>query len=110
VLYLEGHWYDASYTGPRQPGAAGLDIAILDDHVLGPLLRLEELAGNRLEIVSAQARLEDVTRACDEDGGALFALRPPPMDQLTDVADRGEVMPPKTTYFDPKPYAGIFLR
>ena len=50
------------------------------------------------------------TQACDEDGGALFVLRPPPMEQLTDVADRGEVMPPKTTYFDPKPYAGIFLR
>jgi D-3-phosphoglycerate dehydrogenase len=110
AVYLEGRWYDAAYTGPRLPGAAGLDISILNDHVLQPLLRLEELSESRLEIVSALARPEEVARACEVDGGALFALRPPPMEQLTDVADRGEVMPPKTTYFDPKPYAGIFLR
>ena len=54
--------------------------------------------------------LDEMTKACDQDGGVLFALRPPALDQLTEVADRGEVMPPKTTYFDPKPYAGIFLR
>jgi uncharacterized protein (DUF1015 family) len=54
--------------------------------------------------------LTDLTEACDEDGGALFVLRPPTLEQLIEVADRGEVMPPKTTYFDPKPFAGIFLR
>jgi D-3-phosphoglycerate dehydrogenase len=110
AVYVDRHWYDASYTGVRLPGAAGLDITILDDRVLDPLLGLDELAGNRLEIVSALSSVTSETDACDEDGGALFVLRPPPMEQLTDVADRGEVMPPKTTYFDPKPYAGIFLR
>jgi D-3-phosphoglycerate dehydrogenase len=110
AVYVDGRWYDASYTGFRLPGAAGLDIAVLNDHVLEPLLGLDELSGNRLEIVSALSGIDDMTKACDEDGGALFVLRPPPMEQLTDVADRGEVMPPKTTYFDPKPYAGIFLR
>ncbi|WP_081682689.1 DUF1015 family protein [Marmoricola sp. URHB0036] len=110
AVYVEGRWYDASYTGIRLPGAAGLDIAVLNEHVIDPLLGLDELAGNRLEIVSALSSVPDQARACDEDGGALFVLRPPPMEQLTDVADRGEVMPPKTTYFDPKPYAGIFLR
>ena len=39
-----------------------------------------------------------------------MTLAPPSLDLLIDVADRGEVMPPKTTYFDPKPCAGIFLR
>jgi uncharacterized protein (DUF1015 family) len=110
AVYADKRWLDASYTGTRLPGAAGLDIAILDDHVLDPLLGLDELADNRLEIVSALSSVTDETAACDQDGGALFVLRPPPMEQLTDVADRGEVMPPKTTYFDPKPYAGIFLR
>jgi D-3-phosphoglycerate dehydrogenase / 2-oxoglutarate reductase len=110
AVYVEGQWYDATYTAPRLPGAAGLDLAILNEHVLTPLLGLDELSANRLEIVSALASLADQTAACDADGGTLFVLRPPPMDQLTDVADRGDVMPPKTTYFDPKPYAGIFLR
>ena len=42
--------------------------------------------------------------------GALFTLAPPELEALSAVADAGEVMPPKTTYFEPKPAAGIFLR
>jgi len=109
-LYTDGRWYDASYKGLRSPGAAGLDIAILNDEVLEPLLGVGALAAaSRLEMVRSLSGTE-LTKACDEDGGALFVLRPPTLDQLTEVADRGEVMPPKTTYFDPKPYAGVFLR
>jgi uncharacterized protein (DUF1015 family) len=47
---------------------------------------------------------------CDVDRGVLFTLAPPPPESLTEVADAGEVMPPKTTYFEPKPAAGIFMR
>ena len=109
AVYLDGRWYDASYRGERSAGAAGLDIAILNDQVLAPLLGVGPHAASRLEIVRFPTENE-LTEACDQDGGALFVLRPPTLDQLTEVADRGEVMPPKTTYFDPKPYAGIFLR
>jgi uncharacterized protein (DUF1015 family) len=108
-LYVDGRWYDASYKGVRPPGAGGLDIAVLNEQVLEPLLGLGPLATPRLEFTSALTPLADLTKACDQDGGALFALRPPALEQLIEVADRGEVMPPKTTYFDPKPYAGIFL-
>ncbi len=76
---------------------------------VGTTARQRPDAASRLEIVRFPTETE-LTKACDEDGGALFVLRPPTLDQLTEVADRGEVMPPKTTYFDPKPYAGIFLR
>jgi uncharacterized protein (DUF1015 family) len=109
-VYVEGRWFDASYNGVRSPGAAGLDIAVLNDQVLEPLLGVGAQAASRLEIASALTSLTELTQRCDQDGGALFALRPPTLDRLMDVADRGEVMPPKTTYFDPKPYAGIFLR
>jgi uncharacterized protein (DUF1015 family) len=47
---------------------------------------------------------------CDVDRGALFTLAPPPPQALFELADAGEVMPPKTTFFEPKPAAGIFLR
>ncbi len=102
AVYVEGRWYDASYTGTRLPGAAGLDIAILNDHVIQPLLGLDELVGNTLEIVSALSSVAGQARACDEDGGALFVLRPPPLEQLTDVADRGEVMPPEDDVLRPE--------
>lgn len=108
-LYVDGRWFDASYQGDRLPGAAGLDISVLNDQVLKPLLG-DGAQTARLEIAPASTSLTELTERCDQDGGALFTLRPPTLEQLTGVADRGEVMPPKTTYFDPKPYAGIFLR
>ncbi len=110
AVYVAGRWHDVSYLGERRPGAAGLDIAILDEQVLRPLLSTAAHLGSRVEITSAVSATSEQMRACDQDGGAMFALRPPTLAQFTDVADRGEVMPPKTTYFDPKPYAGIFLR
>jgi uncharacterized protein (DUF1015 family) len=109
AVYVDHRWYDARYDGPRARGARGLDVAVLDAHVLRPLLG-PSLAEGRLEIASALTPLGELVKACDEDGGALFALRPPALEQLTEVADHGESMPPKTTYFDPKPFAGIFLR
>jgi uncharacterized protein (DUF1015 family) len=109
-VYVDGRWYDAVHTGTRAPGAAGLDVAVLNQEVLDPLLGPGAVAAARLEIASALTPLDELTGACDEDGGALFALQPPTIEKLTEVADRGEVMPPKTTYFDPKPYAGIFVR
>ena len=109
-VYVDHGWYDLTYTRERLPGAAGLDVAILDDHVLAPLLGPHPHASPRLEIASAVGGVDELVQACDQDAGALFTLRPPSLDQLTEVADRGEVMPPKTTYFEPKPYAGIFLR
>ncbi|HET7350799.1 MAG TPA: DUF1015 family protein [Marmoricola sp.] len=106
-MYLDGRWFDVDHTGARPSGARGLDAAVLGDQVLDPLLRA---TGRRVEVTSALTPLDELAKACDEDGGVLFALRPPPLEQLIEIADGGEVMPPKTTYFDPKPYAGIFLR
>ncbi|MET0838980.1 MAG: DUF1015 family protein [Marmoricola sp.] len=108
AVYVDGHWHDATFRGKRLPGVAGLDVSVLNTHVLAPLLGSAARPG--LEFAPALAPVTDLTVACDDDGGVLFWLRPPTLDQLMEVADRGEVMPPKTTYFDPKPYAGIFLR
>ena len=109
AVYVDGRWHDARFRGSRLPGVAGLDVAVLNSHVLEPLLG-SDTGTPGLEFAPALAPVADLTVACDDDGGALFWLRPPTLDQLMEVADRGEVMPPKTTYFDPKPYAGIFLR
>jgi len=66
--------------------------------------------GHNVEIAPARTLVDELTRRCDADGGALFTLAPPPLATLTKLADADEVMPPKTTYFEPKPCAGIFLR
>ena len=102
-VYVAGQWSTATFRGERSPGTSGLDVAILHDRVLGPLGVEERVRPLRLPV-------EELVAACDADGGLLVTLAAPTLDLLIDVADRGEVMPPKTTYFDPKPCAGIFLR
>ena len=66
--------------------------------------------GQRVEIAPAKTEVDELTRRCDLDEGVLFTLAPPPLSALTALADTGGVMPPKTTYFEPKPSAGIFRR
>lgn len=109
ALYVAGCWHDLGYQRTRPEGSAGLDAAVLQTHVLGRVLGIGGPGHPRLEVVPAHVPLQDLTSRCDGDGGALFVLRPPPLNKLTEIADRGEVTPPKTTYFAPKPYAGIFL-
>lgn len=109
-LYIAGRWYDGSFTSTRPSGVAGLDAAILHDRVLGPILDIHTVGDPRLEVASGRTPLAELTARCDEDGGALFVLKAPTIGELMTIADRGEAMTPKTTYFEPKPQAGIFLR
>jgi uncharacterized protein (DUF1015 family) len=108
-MYVAGRWHDLAPSGPRPEGAAGLDASLLQDRLLGPVLGISGQGDPRLETLPDHGPLERLTARCDEDTGALFALRPPSLRRLTRIADLGEQMPPKTTYFAPKPSAGIFL-
>jgi D-3-phosphoglycerate dehydrogenase len=98
-LYAEGRWYDVTRDAP----GAVLDVEVLRAQVLDRL-------GKTVEIAPARTPVDELTRRCDADDGVLFTLAPPPIAALTRLADATEVMPPKTTYFEPKPCAGIFLR
>jgi uncharacterized protein (DUF1015 family) len=98
-LYADGRWYDVI----RTAGGGGLDVEVLRTHVLDHLTQT-------IEIAPARTPVDELTRRCDSDGGALFTLAPPPLATLTRLSDADEVMPPKTTYFEPKPCAGIFRR
>jgi uncharacterized protein (DUF1015 family) len=102
-LYVDGGWFEVSFHGSREAGPAGLDAAILQARVIDRLTQT-------VEIHATRASVDELVHQCDVDGGALFTLAPPTLDDLTDLADAGALMPPKTTYFSPKPCAGIFLR
>lgn len=109
ALYVGGIWYDLALAGARPDGSAGLDVSVLHTRILGPALGIVGPVHPRLEVVPAHLPLEQAVSRCKEDDGALFCVRPPSLRTLTGIADLGEVMPPKSTYFSPKPYAGIFL-
>ena len=109
-LYVDRRWFEVTYRGSRPDGVAGLDVAILQSRVLDRLVPARPGTFHTVETVPAAASVADLVLRCDVDGGALFTLAPPQVEVLGAVADAGEVMPPKTTYFEPKPAAGIFLR
>jgi uncharacterized protein (DUF1015 family) len=109
-LYVGRRWFEMDYRAERADGAAGLDVAILQARVLDRLVRTTGGRARTVETFPATTPQDDLTQWCDADAGALFTLAPPPFEALTRLADAGEVMPPKTTYFEPKPCAGIFLR
>ena len=74
-----------------------------------PLLGIETVSDPRLEIVPATDPVDGLVARCDADGGALFVLAAPSLAQLIDVADRRQVMLAKSTFFEPKPQAGVFV-
>ena len=109
-LYVGGGWFDVTYRRRRGDGPSALDVAVLEERVLTRLGRLPPGPAYTVEITPARTTVDELAQRCDADRGALFTLAPPPPEALTRLSDAGEVMPPKTTYFEPKPCAGIFLR
>ena len=108
-LYAAGRWRELRpRERPGLPGVAGLDVTMLDQHVLGPLLGLRD-GDARLQFVPDLRGLGAVTQECDADAGVLFTLHAPSIEDVVSVAERHEVMSPKTTYVQPKPRTGIFL-
>jgi uncharacterized protein (DUF1015 family) len=83
--------------------AAALDVSLLHALVLDRLP-----AGTRIEPV--RELTEVLVAACDADGGVLFVPPAPDLDTIIAIADDGEVVPAKSTFFSPKPASGVFLR
>jgi len=109
-LYVDGRWFRLVPTSKGGVGVAALDVSRLHDEVLEPVFGFGDAGDPGLEFVSDAVPTGELMRRVDEDGGAAFTLTPPTFDQFVDVADRGEHMPAKATYFDPKPQSGLFLR
>jgi uncharacterized protein (DUF1015 family) len=113
-LYMEGEWYrllakDGCWDENDPVG--DLDVTILSDKVLTPLLDIIDLRkDNRIDFVGGIRGLSELKRRVDSgEMVAAFALYPVTMEQLLTIADAGEIMPPKTTWFEPKLRSGLFV-
>jgi len=113
-MYLEGDWY-ALMAKPGmyndQDAIGVLDVTILSEKVLKPLLNIHDLrTDKRIDFVGGMRGLKELERRVDSGEMAVaFALFPVSMKQLTDIADSGEIMPPKTTWFEPKLRSGLVV-
>ena len=113
AFHVDGRWFRFRLPDDRArpPGPAdAIDAAILQARVIGPLLDIvDPRDDDRLGYVAGPGGLEQLERACRKGWHAAFALYPTSMDELVAVADAGQVMPPKSTWFDPKPRSGFFF-
>lgn len=112
-LYIDKQWYrlTADYSIKSDDPVEGLDISILSNYVIAPLLGIEDQrTDNRIDFVGGIRGLDELERRVDSGEMRLaFAIPPVTMDQLMRVADSGNVMPPKTTWFEPKLRSGLFV-
>jgi uncharacterized protein (DUF1015 family) len=109
VAYVDGRWYGLSTSTPTDGPLDRLDVVALQDQILAPVFGVNQpRLDPRLHYVAGGPT--ELRAHCDQENAVGFLVRATTMDQLMAVADAGLVMPPKSTRFDPKPRAGLFLR
>jgi uncharacterized protein (DUF1015 family) len=88
-----------------------LDVSILQDNLLSPLLGIhDQRTDKRIDFVGGIRGMDELERRVKEGYAVAFSLYPTSLDQLIDVADAGEIMPPKSTWFEPKLRSGLLVR
>jgi len=114
-MYLDGVWYrlEAKPEGiPAEDPVNSLDVAVLQNNLLAPVLGIgDPRSDERIDFVGGIRGLTELERRVDSgDWAVAFALYPTSIDQLFAVADAGLVMPPKSTWFEPKLRSGLIVR
>jgi uncharacterized protein (DUF1015 family) len=113
-MYLEGKWYSLTArqgTYNDSDPIGGLDVTILTEQILNPLLDIQDLRrSKRIDFVGGIRGLKELRRRVDSgEMKVAFALYPVSMKQLISIADTGNIMPPKTTWFEPKLRSGLVI-
>ncbi|WP_306590233.1 DUF1015 domain-containing protein [Geothrix sp. 21YS21S-4] len=113
-MYMGGTWYELSAkpgTFPASDPVRGLDVSILQENLLGPILGIDDPRTNtRIDFVGGIRGMDELERRVKEGCAVAFSLYPTSLSQLMSVADAGEVMPPKSTWFEPKLRSGLLVR
>jgi uncharacterized protein (DUF1015 family) len=112
-VYLPGGWHQIQL--PAAPAGAArsdtLDVELLQQHVLGPLLHVgDPRTDKRIDFVGGIRGTAELERVVNGGGAAVaFSLYPVSVADLMDIADAGGIMPPKSTWFEPKLRDGLLI-
>lgn len=111
-VYSDGTWYRIK----AKPGllsdhpVRGLDVSILQEYILAPVLGIRDpKTDSRIRFIGEIKGLTTLERAADISGGIAFSMYPTSMEELLRIADAGMLMPPKSTWFEPKLRSGLFI-
>lgn len=112
-MYLAGKWYKLTANETLSEitdSVLGLDVSLLQDYLLQPVLQIEDpRTDKRIEFIGGIRGLKELERVVDKDMKVAFSMYPTSIAELFAVADEGKLMPPKSTWFEPKLRSGIFI-
>ena len=111
-MYLAGEWYclTAKPEISSTDTVDGLDVSILQEHLLAPILGIgDPKTDKRIDFVGGIRGLAELERRCETDMEIAFSMYPTSISELFAVADEQRLMPPKSTWFEPKLRSGLFL-
>ncbi len=111
-MYLDGTWYELAAREEilSSDAVKGLDVSILQDHLLNPILGIgDPKTDKRIDFVGGIRGLGELERRVHTDMQVAFSMYPTSIQELFAVADAGLLMPPKSTWFEPKLRSGLFI-
>ena len=111
-MYLNGQWTTLSWSRPEGADAvSSLDVSYLQDHLLGPVLGIADPRTNPNIYFMGGIRGESALQAEVDSGAAqvAFSMKPTTVEEMMAIADSGAIMPPKSTWFEPKLRSGLFI-
>lgn len=111
-MHVSGMWYELTIKDEylSDDPVAGLDVSLLQDNLLDPILGIEDpRSDDRIDFIGGVRGLAELERRVAEDMSVAFAMYPTSIEELFAVADADRLMPPKSTWFEPKPRSGIFI-
>ena len=111
-MYIDGQWYLLSFDNTDGLDAvSSLDVALLQDRVLAPILGIgDPRTDERIDFVGGIKGTDELEKLVNSGKFAVaFSMYPTTTDQLMAIADAGQIMPPKSTWFEPKLRSGLFV-
>ena len=112
-MYLDGEWYklDPNFDLSGLDVIGRLDVSILQDNLLAPVLGIDDpRTSKRIDFVGGIRGTKELIKLVDSGKAAVaFSMYPTTLDQLMDIADAGRIMPPKSTWFEPKLRDGLVV-
>ncbi len=111
-MYLEEKWYELKIKDDKGSTdiVKNLDVSLLQDLILEPILGIRDVrTDNRIDFVGGIRGLNELEKRCTEDMTIAFSMYPTSIEELMTISDEQKLMPPKSTWFEPKLRSGLFI-
>lgn len=112
-MYMDNTWYELEAkkgTFNEDDPMERLDVSILQNNILAPILGIDDpTKSDRIQFIGGIRGLKELEKRANKDMKVSFAMFATTIDDIMSIADRGMIMPPKSTWFEPKPRSGLFI-